>query len=129
MAKSQLRKDYENELKSLGYDPLPDPVIITLDGDIHDGYHKILENGPQVRDARIVGARLTNHLDPQGEMHRLVMLLTDGYIGRPPIIDAVINGVRLLLRWNGSRPQVQYTAEDLTAAEVEAIQTYALEES
>ena len=51
------------------------------------------------------------------------MLLTDGDIGRPPCIDAEINGVRLLLRWNGSRPRVQYTSV-LTAEEVQAIQDF-----
>ena len=60
---------------------------------------------------------------PSGATIREVMLLTDGDIGRPPCIDAEINGVRMLLRWNGMYPRVQYTSV-LTADEVQAIQDF-----
>ena len=115
------RRDYENELKALGLaDTKPAEVI--LEDDIGDGYRTRLKPIPFL-GANITGARLKNDKVPSGATIREIMLLTDGDIGRPPCIDAEINGVRLLLRWNGMRPRVQYTSV-LTAEEVDLIKDF-----
>ena len=122
------RKDYLNELKSLGLEN-PGPVEITIPvaplpggGGIGDSYRSRVEPIPFL-EAKIVGVRFKSDKVPSGATIREVMLLTDGDIGRPPCIDAEINGVRLLLRWNGMRPRVQFTSV-LTAEEVSLIQDF-----
>ena len=120
------RKDYLNELKSLGLEN-PGPVEITIppdprEGKIGNSYRTRIEKIPFL-GANIEGVRFSSKKVPSGATIREIMLLTDGDIGRPPCIDAEINGVRLLLRWNGSRPRVQYTAV-LTAEEVKLIQGF-----
>ena len=115
------RKDYENELRSLGLEDTR-PADVTLEEEIGDDYRTRLKPIPFL-GANITGARLKNDKVPSGATIREILLLTDGDIGRPPCIDAEINGVRLLLRWNGSHPRVQYTAV-LTAEEVQAIQDF-----
>ena len=120
------RKDYENELRSLGLEN-PGPVEITIppdprEGEIGNSYRTRIEKIPFL-GANIEGVRFGSNVVPSGATIREVMLLTDGDIGRPPCIDAEINGVRLLFRWNGMRPRVQYTSV-LTAEEVRDIQEF-----
>ena len=120
------RKDYLNELKSLGLEN-PGPVEITIppdprEGKIGNSYRTRIEKIPFL-GANIEGVRFGSNKVPSGATIRTVMLLTDGDIGRPPCIDAEINGVRLLFRWNGSKPRVQYTSV-LTAEEVKLIQDF-----
>ena len=114
------RKDYLNELKSLGLEN-PGPVEITIppdprEGKIGNSYRTRIEKIPFL-GANIEGVRFCNDTVPSGATIRWIMLLTDGDIGRPPCIDAEINGVRLLLRWNGSQPKVHYVSV-LTEQEV-----------
>ena len=116
------RKDYENELRSLGMETPWPHANVTLEDEIGDDYRTRLKPIPFL-GANITGARLKNDKVPSGATIREIMLLTDGDIGRPPCIDAEINGVRLLLRWNGSKPRVQYTSV-LTAKEVQTIQGF-----
>ena len=121
-------KDYLNELKSLGLEN-PGPVEITIPvaplpggGGIGDSYRSRVEPIPFL-EANIVGVRFKSDKVPSGATIREVMLLTDGDVGRPPCLDAEINGVRLLFRWNGMRPAVQYTSV-LTEEEVGLIQGF-----
>ena len=115
------RRDYLNELDSLGLADT-EPAEIILEEEIGDDYRTRLKPIPFL-GANITGARLSNDKVPSGATIREIMLLTDGDIGRPPCIDAEINGVRLLLRWNGMSPRVQYTSV-LTAEEVSLIQDF-----
>ena len=121
------RKDYENALRRSGVDA-PEPAVISLldEGEpVVDGFSARLD-GPDVLGARITGVRFTNHLGPSGATHRDLMLLTDGEV-ELGVIDAEVNGVRLILLWNGSRPKVQYIAGSLTpeeAAEIQAVSGY-----
>ena len=120
------RKDYLNELRSLGLEN-PGPVEITIppdprEGRIGNSYRTRIEKIPFL-GANIDGVRFGSNMVPSGATIREVMLLTDGDIGRPPCIDAEINGVRLLFRWNGMRPAVQYTSV-LTEEEVGLIQDF-----
>ena len=120
------RRDYENAMRRAGISPTQQPVVISLtddDNPVVDGYHASLD-GPAVRGARITGARFTNHRGPSGFVVRDVMLLTDGAPEVVDAIDAVINGVPLILRWNGMQPKVQWTAHVLTADEAAAIQNW-----
>ena len=119
--RSTWRRDYENELRSLGLEDTR-PAEVILEDEIGDDYRTRLKPIPFL-GAYITGARLKNDKVPSGATIREIMLLTDGDIGRPPCIDAEINGVRLLLRWNGMRPRVQYTSV-LTAEEVNLIQDF-----
>ena len=115
------RRDYENELRSLGLEDTR-PAEVILEDEIGDDYRTRLKPIPFL-GANITGARLSNDKVPSGATIREIMLLTDGDIGRPPCIDAEINGIRFLLRWNGMRPRVQYTSV-LTAEEVSLIQDF-----
>ena len=105
----------------------PGPVEITIppdprEGKIGNSYRTRIEKIPFL-GANIEGVRFGSNVVPSGATIREIMLLTDGDIGRPPCIDAEINGVRLLFRWNGMSPRVQYTSV-LTAEEVQSIQDF-----
>ena len=119
------RADYENGMKRDGM-TLPAPIVINLPTDVEpvvDGYISRID-GPIVRGSKITGARFTNHHGPTGEWVRDIMLLTNDVILEPWYIDTIINGVPLLLRWNGSRPAVQWTPDGITEAEAHLIETW-----
>ena len=117
------RADYEMVMRRDGLWPVA-PIVIDLptdDGPVVDGYRSLL-SGPVVRGGEIYSVRYTNHHGPTGEWVRDIMLQTRAEIGKPWYIDTIINGVPLLLRWNGSRPAVQWTPDGITAEEATAIE-------
>ena len=111
-------KDYINGLKRAGLQNTG-PVEIVLEDQTSVNHRQSL-SVPFRNTNSITGVRIGSNKVPSGATIREAMLLTYDDIGRPLCIDAEINGVRLLFRWNGSRPQVQYTSV-LTADEVQQI--------
>ena len=120
------RRAYESALVRAGIDPAPDPVVVNLSG-VHDGYRVVL-TGPEVRDGvSLSGARFESHRAPSGLTYRRVWLYTESPAIRPPFIDAVVNGVRVLFDWNGSGQPGLGTTEwrsvrALTESEADAIE-------
>ena len=122
----QRRQDYEDGLKKAGITVMPDPIIIALRGYVGDGYRTTFEVPQEIRGALITGASFKDHRAPSGVTYRNVMLYTDGNIGKPPFIDALINGVRVLLEWNGSSHSggEEWSAMVLTEDETDQIETW-----
>ena len=127
-SRPQRRADYEAGLKRAGIDP-PDPVVVSLRGYVADGYHKAFA-GPVVRDGiSITGATFKDHKAPSGVTYRNVCLYTHRMAIKPPFIDALINGVPVLLEWNGRSGNpalgaVEWTARELTEDEANTIETW-----
>ena len=103
------QRAYESALVRAGL-PVPAPVVVTLRGNVRDGYVTTL-TGPEVRDGvSLTGARFESHRAPSGIVYRRVWLYTNSPAIRPPFIDAVVNGVRILFDWNGhGRPALGTT--------------------